>query len=762
MSYDVIVIGSGIGGLTSAGLLARTAGKRVLVLERHTEPGGLTHTFRRDGASWDVGVHYIGQIGPGSRARTYFDYLSGGELEWNRMPDAYDRFVYPGLDLSISSDPDRYERDLVTAFPQESRAIHRYFKDVRRATAWATMGFVQGMVPRPVASFLGLVQRAGGRTATGTTKAYLDARFRSPELRGVLASQWGDYGLPPSRSAFAVHAMIVSHYLEGGWFPRGGSARIARTFEKGIERAGGAVRVAQEVTEVLTENGAAIGVRVMDRRGTPIRERIYRAPAIISAVGAFNTFNRLLPTSGDIGRATGPARRTLANLGTNTSAVTVFLRLREDPRSIGLNGGNIWVNRDLDHEHSQEHTVSLLEGRPHDVFVSFPSLKSGESPHTAELISFCDATAFQHWADHPKGDRGPEYSTLKEHVARGMLDLAESAAPGLSDLVDYMEVATPLTYEHYTAHPAGAFYGPPATPLRYRSGPLGPRTAIPGLLLSGQDAGSSGVMGAMMGGVAAACQALGPQGYTMINSAIRKDSTTPGSHHVRTLPEGKHHAVLTSKRRLTPSVWEVVLCLDEKISPWAPGQFARLHVGDNAWRDYSIAGLEDNRLRLLISTRTGGRGSQFIENADTGTSTVVELPLGGFGLADSDRRRLFIATGTGIAPMLAMFAQAPGIEHDTLLFGCRRRDEDLTTLIESPMPGRVLRCLSREEEPDTFRGRVTDALAELAGALAELAGDLRLEPRCTDVYLCGSAAMVSDTRRLLELAGYSSIFTEPY
>ena len=755
MSYDVIVIGSGIGGLTSAGLLARTAGKRVLVLERHTEPGGLTHTFRRDGASWDVGVHYIGQIGPGSRARTYFDYLSGGELEWNRMPDAYDRFVYPGLDLSISSDPDRYERDLVTAFPQESRAIHRYFKDVRRATAWATMGFVQGMVPRPVASFLGLVQRAGGRTATGTTKAYLDARFRSPELRGVLASQWGDYGLPPSRSAFAVHAMIVSHYLEGGWFPRGGSARIARTFEKGIERAGGAVRVAQEVTEVLTENGAAIGVRVMDRRGTPIRERIYRAPAIISAVGAFNTFNRLLPTSGDIGRATGPARRTLANLGTNTSAVTVFLRLREDPRSIGLNGGNIWVNRDLDHEHSQEHTVSLLEGRPHDVFVSFPSLKSGESPHTAELISFCDATAFQHWADHPKGDRGPEYSTLKEHVARGMLDLAESAAPGLSDLVDYMEVATPLTYEHYTAHPAGAFYGPPATPLRYRSGPLGPRTAIPGLLLSGQDAGSSGVMGAMLGGVAAACQALGPQGYTMINSAIRKDSTTPGSHHVRTLPEGKHHAVLTSKRRLTPSVWEVVLCLDEKISPWAPGQFARLHVGDNAWRDYSIAGLEDNRLRLLISTRTGGRGSQFIENADTGTSTVVELPLGGFGLADSDRRRLFIATGTGIAPMLAMFAQAPGIEHDTLLFGCRRRDEDLTTLIESPMPGRVLRCLSREEEPDTFRGRVTDALAELAG-------DLRLEPRCTDVYLCGSAAMVSDTRRLLELAGYNSIFTEPY
>ena len=755
MSYDVIVIGSGIGGLTTAGLLARAAGKRVLVLERHTEPGGLTHTFRRDGASWDVGVHYIGQVGPGSRARAYFDYLSGGELEWNRMPDAYDRFVYPDLDLSVSSDPDRYERELVAAFPQEARAIHRYFKAVRRTTAWAAMGFVQEMVPRPMASLLRLAQRMGGRTATGTTKAYLDSHFRSPELKAVLASQWGDYGLPPSRSAFAVHAMVVSHYLEGGWFPQGGSARIARTFEKGIEQAGGAVRVAQEVTEILLDDGAASGVRVMDHRGPLSRERVYRAPVIVSAVGASNTFNRLLPTFGDIGRLTGPARHTLEDLGTGTSAVTVFLRLRDDPRSIGLDGGNIWVNRDLDHERTQEHSVCLLEGRPHDVFVSFPSVKSGESPHTAEIISFCDADSFRQWADLPKGDRGPDYSALKERVARGMLDLAESAAPGLSDLVDYLEVSTPLTYAHYTAHPAGAFYGPPATPLRYRSDPLGPRTAIPRLFLSGQDAGSTGIMGAMMGGLAAACQVLGPRGYSTITSALRTPPTPSASRGVHALPEGKHRATLVSKRRLTPSVWEAVLQLDGRIGPWTPGQFARLHVGDDAWRDYSIAGLEEDRLRLLISTRTGGRGSQFIENVDTGARTVVELPLGGFGLADSGRRRLFIATGTGIAPMLAMFAQAPGLEHDTLLFGCRHQKEDLTTRISSPMPGTVVRCLSREEVPDAFHGRVTQAVTALAH-------DLQLDPDGTDVYLCGSAAMVADTRHVLEHEGYTSILTEPY
>ena len=758
MTYDAIVIGSGIGGLTTAGLLARVAGKRVLVLEQHTEPGGLTHAFRRDGASWDVGVHYIGQLGPGSQVRAYFDYLSGGELEWNRMPEDYDRFVYPGLDLRASSDPERYERSLIEAFPDEARAIRRYFKDVRRTAAWTTLGFAQQMVPRPAAPLLGLLQRLTGRTATGTTKAYLDARFRSPALRAVLASQWGDYGLPPSRSAFAVHAMIVSHYLGGGWFPKGGSARIARTFEKGIEQAGGAVRVAQEVTQILIEDGAAVGVRVLDRRGPDARERTHRAPVVVSAAGAATTLSRLLPVDGDIGRTTAPARRTIARLGTGMSAVTVFLRLREDPRSIGVDGGNVWVGRDLDHEAGGDgrddpdaRAAALLAGRPDSVFVSFPSVKSGRTPHTAEIIAFSGAGAFRPWADRPQGDRGAEYSALKERIASGMLALAETAVPGLSDLVEYTEVSTPLTFEHYTAHPAGAFYGIPATPQRYRSRPLGPRTAVPGLLLSGQDAGSLGIVGAMMGGVAAACQALGARGFPMITSAVRAGAPARPADRPRALPEGKHHAAVVSKRRLTPSVWEVTLGLEGPVGAWAPGQFARLHVGEDAWRDYSIARLEDGALRLLVSTRTGGAGSRFIERAETGARTVVELPLGRYRLKETGRRRVFVATGTGLAPFLAMFRHADGLKDDTLLFGCRRREEDLTSLVEAVLPGRVVRCVSRETAPGLFHGRVTDALRQ---ADVDLSG--------ADVYLCGSAAMVADCREILDHAGVAEVLTEPY
>jgi phytoene dehydrogenase-like protein len=92
--YDAIVIGSGIGGLTTAAILAKLRHQRVLVLERHYVPGGFTHEFKRpDGRKWDVGVHYVGDLGPASPMRAIFDYVSDGDVQWIRMPEPYDRIV---------------------------------------------------------------------------------------------------------------------------------------------------------------------------------------------------------------------------------------------------------------------------------------------------------------------------------------------------------------------------------------------------------------------------------------------------------------------------------------------------------------------------------------------------------------------------------------------------------------------------------------------------------------------------------------------
>ena len=746
--YDAIIIGSGIGGLTTAGLLARVSGKRVLVLEKHTEPGGLTHTFRRDGASWDVGLHYVGRLNPGSQLRAYFDYLSDGELAWNRVPDAYDRFVYPGIEFSVPSDPAEYRQKLIDTFPAEARAIRRYFRDIRNVDRWNTLDFARNMVPQAIAPLLRGIQRVSGRTALGTTQRYLKKRFHSPQLRALLATQWGDYGLPPGLSAFATHAMIVGHYLNGAWFPEGGSARVARTFEKGIERAGGAIRVAQDVQEILVEDGRVVGVRVLDRRSPVAQEWIHRAPVVISSAGAPVTFFNLLPTNGSVGQATAGLRDAIRRIGTGTSAVTVYLGLRDDPRGIGVTGGNVWVNRDFDHDDLPGQSEALLSGKPRNAFVSFPSVKSGETHHTAEIISFVDADAFAAWRNTPRGNRGADYSALKQRIGNGLIDLAETAVPGLKDLIDYVEVSTPLTVEHYTSHPQGAFYGIPGTPERYRS-QLGSVTPVKGLYLSGQDAGGCGIMGAMMGGVAAACQVLGDKGYMEIRAAIASGPGA-GSSSEWPLPEGKHRATLVTKQRLTDSIWEVCFEVDEEVGDWAPGQFARIHVGNNAWRDYSIAGIEGNQVRFLISTRTRGQGSRFVETAEPGTRTTIELPLGQFTATPSDRRRVFVATGTGLAPFLPMFATPEHKDDDLLIFGCRTCEDDLTSLLPDTMP-EVLRCVSREDVDGALHGRVTDALETLD-----------FDPTETEFYLCGSSAMVADGMALLERRDAKHLFTEPY
>ena len=331
--YDAIIIGSGIGSLTTAGLLARTAGARVLVLEQHTTPGGLTHSFRRMGASWDVGLHYVGDMEPGSRPRQLMDYLTDGALAWNRMPAGYDRFYLPGhgLDVTIPAGADEYQRLLTSLFPHEKTAIRRYCRDVKRAYSWMSLHYAREMVPPRAAPAVRLAQRALAGHALERTQHYMERRFRDPALRALLTTHWGDYGVEPARSAFVAHAMIVGHYMNGAWFPRGGSAQIARMIEKGITSAGGRIRLGQDVEEILVEDGATVGVRVTDHSGAQPVSYEERAPIIISGIGARETYQRLLPTTGPTGGLTARVREQVAGLGHGGSAVTVYLTLDHYP-----------------------------------------------------------------------------------------------------------------------------------------------------------------------------------------------------------------------------------------------------------------------------------------------------------------------------------------------------------------------------------------------------------------------------------------------
>src|SRR5271167_2197999 len=130
--WDAIVIGSGIGGLSAAVLLAAHGGKRVLVLERHYESGGFTHTFHRPGYEWDVGLHYIGQVeDERSSVRRAFDHVTAGMVQWQAMSEIYDRFIIEGRTFDLVAGLDRFRDGMKQFFPREARAIDRYIAAVQ-------------------------------------------------------------------------------------------------------------------------------------------------------------------------------------------------------------------------------------------------------------------------------------------------------------------------------------------------------------------------------------------------------------------------------------------------------------------------------------------------------------------------------------------------------------------------------------------------------------------------------------------------------
>ena len=437
-------------------------------------------------------------------------------------------------------------------------------------------------------------------------------------------------------------------------------------------------------------------------------------------------------------------------MGNGGTAVIVYLTLDHYPE--GIDGSNIWINEGDGSQTPEELTTSLLNGTPQTAFVSFPGLKAGDQHATAEIVSFVEAGAFRTWEETMKGDRGNDYDLLKSTMARGLIALVDRTLPGFADAVRYEEVATPLSIEHYTSHSQGCFYGLPLTPQRLNAGLTTPDTPIPGLFLTGQDAGFPGIVGATMAGWTSACRILGPKGYLQINQSLRSDPasvcetsdpepTQDPSHSAPRLAAQVVHADW-----LSPHIRDIVLKLPYS-QEWRPGQYALVRVAPFEWRPYSLASASGESARFLIDVRTKGKGAVFARSLEPGDEVELQLPLGNFDIHSEERgndeaptrRRIFIATGSGIAPFCAAFDEGIRAD-DVLLFGCANTDEDLTLRLETPIPP-IIRCITRESSTTAFKGRVTDYL-HMTGI-----------DQSADYYVCGSPVMVADVRRVIRSGG---------
>ncbi len=505
--YDAIVIGSGIGGLASAAMMAKHGGRKVLVLERHYTPGGYTHAFHRPGYDWDVGVHYIGDVAPGSTVRTMFDDISDGRIEWADMGEVYDRVIIDGDAYDLPKGRANLRDMLVSRFPAEEAAIDAYFQAVKEAASSSLPFQVAKTLPGPIQADSGpMMRRNFTRWAQRTTREVLEELTSDQRLIAVLTAQFGDYGLPPAQSSFAMHALLVHHYFRGGYYPVGGSGVIAASIIPVIERAGGLVLINAEVAEVVVEEGCAVGVRMA------ADERVIRAPIVISDAGVLNTFGELLPR--DVAEGAG-LLQDLAQVAPSMAHLCLYLGFEETAEALGMPKHNLWIYPNEDYEQTIEDSRTDPEAPLPMVYVSFPAAKDPdfERRHpgrsTVDVITAAPYEWFEQWEGSRWKRRGAEYDAFKNRLAERMMQALFEQMPQLRGKVAFFEISTPLTTAHFAGYGRGELYGIDHTPQRFGADFLQPATPIPGLYLTGQDIVSCGVAGAMFGGVLTATTVLG-------------------------------------------------------------------------------------------------------------------------------------------------------------------------------------------------------------------------------------------------------------
>ena len=503
--FDVVVIGSGIGGLTTAALLSK-AGRRVLVLERHYAMGGFTHTFRRRAYEWDVGVHYVGELQTeGTLPHLLMHDIAGDRLEWALMPAVYDRLHFPDRSYDVRAGREEFIAGLAADFPSERSAIARYVALADRAYVAAIRFFRHKALPRLLAGVTRWAMcGAFLKVARQTTLDALTSLTKDPRLVGVLTGQWGTYGLPPAESSFGIHAIVASHYLGGGAYPVGGAGSIAASVLPTIEAGGGKLLVNAEVEQILVRKGRVRGVRMVS--GQEIV-----APIVISDAGVANTFGRLL---GEETRARFGLDRKLAEVEPSTGHVSLYVGLREPAHRIGLEATNLWIHPSYDHDRNVRSYLGNREAPLPTVYISFPSAKDptwearrGESA-TLEVVSFAPYEWFETWEQRRWRKRGAEYEELKARFSERLLQALYEHVPQTQGKVDYHELSTPLSTRHFGNYARGEIYGLSPTPRRFGLEWLVPRTPVRGLFLTGQDVVAHGVVGAMYGGLVTASAIL--------------------------------------------------------------------------------------------------------------------------------------------------------------------------------------------------------------------------------------------------------------
>jgi all-trans-retinol 13,14-reductase len=453
MLYDAIIIGSGLGGLSCGAYLAKN-GWKVLVLEKHSLPGGYATSFKRGGFTFDAALHMINGVGKGQNMYKFLEWCGvGDKIEFLKLK-YFMRFISEGLDIRLpSGNLDEVISALEKSFPHESEGIRNLFKQATKIyndvfkfiTSRTPLWFQLPIFPLLYPGLFPVLNITGG--------LLFNKHLRDERLKAILLGNWGYYGLPPSRLNIIYSVFPNFDFFKGAYYPKGGNQMMSNAFVDVIRQNSGEVVLNSEVSSVVIENGRAIGVEI--KRGEKILGR-----KIISNACAEETFCNL------IGKDKLPNRfvKRMNKMEHSTSLFCIYLGLNEGfkARLESEEDYEIFVSNTYDLDEDYRWSMNCEVDKAGFAITLYSNIDDSLAKGNKFVLGITQVQGYDYWKkyenDYTKGNK-KEYNKEKERMAVIMIERAERIIPEISKHIEVLEVGTPLTLKRYTGNTNGAPYG---------------------------------------------------------------------------------------------------------------------------------------------------------------------------------------------------------------------------------------------------------------------------------------------------------------
>ncbi len=483
--YDIIIIGSGLGGLTCGYILSKN-GYRVCVLEQSAQLGGCLQTFTRKGVKFETGMHYIGSMQEGQTLNRFFKYLSlFPNVKVSQLdPNGFDIISLGGEKYKFASGYDNFIETLSQSFPSERENLKHYTKELSKIAGSSSFFSLKDsdridlLTPEDVKS---------------SVNDFISNITQNKKLQNVLAGNLPLYAGLKDKTPLYIHAFINDFYINGAYRIIGGSDKIADSLVHSIQSFGSEVFASSKVVKINCDKSKAISVTL--ENGTLIE-----SDYIISNAHPEITINMI-----DSPLIRPIYRDRISRMEHTISNFTVYLKFKKDTipymnhNYFFYAGKEVWGGENYTPENWPKNFL----------YVHLCHEESTQYAQAAEIISYMHFEEVEKWLGSSRGKRGEDYEEFKRYRAEILLSALEKEFPGTLANIESYYTSSPLTYLDYTGTIRGSMYGIVRDKSASVSSRISHRTKIPNLFMTGQNTNAHGIMGVVIGAVITCSDLLG-------------------------------------------------------------------------------------------------------------------------------------------------------------------------------------------------------------------------------------------------------------